>query len=289
MRACTSSTESKTTARPRCRSRCGDAAAGLMIAPAGARLPYRTAIPAFGWNGVAAAADHVPVPDLRVTEGLDQRPARDGDGIGVEQVGYLAQHGQQSAGPVQVLHQVLAGRLQVHQQRHAGSRSGRSRRGSAAPRAARRWPAGARRRSSTRRSRRARRSHCGTTPWSGSGSACGRRRPSRRSACRSRGRGQQAAVRGRESRRCPAGPCRAPRRAGPWSRRCPWCCSAHGCGSLTTRTRRNASSAQRSRPDLLAETPDAGAAAERVAAEGAGQHRAARHDDGRAGPPRRPP
>ena len=38
--------ESNTTARPRCCSRCGEAAAGLMIAPSGARLPRSTAMPA---------------------------------------------------------------------------------------------------------------------------------------------------------------------------------------------------------------------------------------------------
>ncbi len=36
---------SNTTARPRCLSRCGDAAAGLMMAPPGASEPRSTEIP----------------------------------------------------------------------------------------------------------------------------------------------------------------------------------------------------------------------------------------------------
>jgi hypothetical protein len=49
---------------------------------------------------------------------LDQGPARHRARLGVEQVCDLAQHGQQTAGPVEVLHQVAAGRLEVDQQRH---------------------------------------------------------------------------------------------------------------------------------------------------------------------------
>ncbi len=43
---------SKTTARPVCVSRCGLAAAGLMIAPSGARLPVSTAMPLSGTTGL---------------------------------------------------------------------------------------------------------------------------------------------------------------------------------------------------------------------------------------------
>jgi hypothetical protein len=45
MRVWKSSMLSKTRARPRCCMRCGEAAAGLMMAPAGARLPRSTAMP----------------------------------------------------------------------------------------------------------------------------------------------------------------------------------------------------------------------------------------------------
>ena len=42
-------------------------------------------------------------------------------GLRVEQVLDLAEHGQQAAGPVEVLHQELPGRLQVDQQRDVGA------------------------------------------------------------------------------------------------------------------------------------------------------------------------
>ena len=56
MRAWKSSMLSKTTARPRWRSRSGEAAAGLITAPAGARLPRSTAMPALGLQRIAAGA-----------------------------------------------------------------------------------------------------------------------------------------------------------------------------------------------------------------------------------------
>ena len=48
-----SSIESNTTARPRCFISAGVAALGLMIAPRGARLPRRTAMPALALNGAS--------------------------------------------------------------------------------------------------------------------------------------------------------------------------------------------------------------------------------------------
>ena len=54
---------------------------------------------------------------------IDQRPAGHGERVGIEQVAHLAQHGEQPARTVEVLHQVPSGRLQVDQQRHA--RAGR--------------------------------------------------------------------------------------------------------------------------------------------------------------------
>ena len=188
MRAWKSSMLSKTTARPRCRSRCGDAAAGLISAPSGARLPRSTAMPPSATSGADAGPDHLGVPDRGVVEVVDQRPAGDGQRGRVEQVADLAQHGEQAAGAVEVLHQEPAGRLQVDQHRHPRSRSGRSRPASGRCRAGRRSPAGGRRRWWTRRSRPARRSRCGRTPWSGTCSAAGRRRPSRRPAGRCRAR-----------------------------------------------------------------------------------------------------
>ena len=53
MRARMSSIESKTRAGPTCCSSAGVAAAGLMIAPRGARLPRSTAMPASAINGVS--------------------------------------------------------------------------------------------------------------------------------------------------------------------------------------------------------------------------------------------
>ena len=53
MRVWKSSMLSKTRARPRCRIRCGEAAAGLMMASARARLPRSTAMPpsvSRGWR-----------------------------------------------------------------------------------------------------------------------------------------------------------------------------------------------------------------------------------------------
>ena len=141
----------------------GVAAAGLMIAPRGARLPRRTAIPAAAWSGSVRGRMTVASQIRGVVEVTDQRPAGDGHRGRVEQVPHLAQDGEQPTGAVEVLHEVLAGRLQVDEQRHVGCRSGRSRRSRARCRAGRRWPAGARPRSSSRRWPRAPRSRSGTS------------------------------------------------------------------------------------------------------------------------------
>ncbi len=45
---------SNTTALPRCRISAGEAADGLMMAPRGARLPFRTAMPPSSLNGAAS-------------------------------------------------------------------------------------------------------------------------------------------------------------------------------------------------------------------------------------------
>src|ERR1700721_1032404 len=89
--------ESKTRARPRCLSRCGEAADCLMTAPSGARLPRSTAVPVpAGWTGWCRG--------MR-TAGVQQAPER-------------AQDGGEAAGVAEVLHQVLAARLEVHQRGH---------------------------------------------------------------------------------------------------------------------------------------------------------------------------
>ena len=100
---------------------------------------------------------------------------------------------------------------------------------------------------------------------------------------------QQPAVRRRRPGHARAAPCPAPRRPAPSSRRCPSCCSGPRLRIIADSERVNCSRGQRAGPDLLRQPPDVGAAAERHAAEGAGEHRAAGHDDGRAGPPRRRP
>ena len=76
MRACRSSMLSKTTARPRCCSSCGEAAAGLIIAPSRRQVAAQ-----HGDAGVG----HAAAPRGRITSGsqiaalvevLDQRPCR---------------------------------------------------------------------------------------------------------------------------------------------------------------------------------------------------------------------
>ena len=129
----------------------------------------------------------------------------------VEEVADLAQHGEQTAGAVEVVHQDAASGLQVDQHAARATRSGRSRRGSGRCRAARRWPASGRRRWSSRRSRPARRSRCGTRPSSGRCSVAGLRRSSRPPAVRCRGRPPAGRLSGAGVPATPGRRCRAPR------------------------------------------------------------------------------
>ncbi len=62
------------------------------------------------------------VPDPGLIEMGDQGPATDGQRGRIEQVADLAQHGEQTTRPEQVLHEVLAGRLEVDEQRHLAAR-----------------------------------------------------------------------------------------------------------------------------------------------------------------------
>jgi hypothetical protein len=64
--------------------------------------------------------DDVGIPDGVAGDGIDQRAACHRDRRRVEQVGDLGEDGKGPARPEQVLHEVLAGRLQVDQQRHTG-------------------------------------------------------------------------------------------------------------------------------------------------------------------------
>ena len=195
MRAWKSSMLSKTTARPRCRSRCGDAAAGLISAPSGARLPRRTAIPPRR-SAAPSGADDVGVPDRGVVQVVDQRRAGDGERARIEQVADLLQDGEQTAGAVEVVHE--SGRPAAGRPAAArATRGGRSRRWSGRRPGGRRWPAGARRRSSTRRSRPGPRSRWRTSPSSGRCWAGGRSRRGRRRAGRWRARPRAAGCPGR--------------------------------------------------------------------------------------------
>ena len=56
---------SNTTARPRCFSRRGLAAEGLITAPSGARLPRSTAIPALRLEWFFERANHFAIPARR--------------------------------------------------------------------------------------------------------------------------------------------------------------------------------------------------------------------------------
>ena len=52
---------------------------------------------------------------------VDERLAGDGDRCPVEQVNHLSEHGSKAARPVEVVHEVGAGRLEVDEQRHASA------------------------------------------------------------------------------------------------------------------------------------------------------------------------
>jgi hypothetical protein len=112
-----SSIVSKTTARPRWTISAGVAALGLMIAPRGARLPRRTAIPGLVLERRRERLDHVGVEVLRAFDVGADRQAVGGDDVEVKQVGDLLHHDRQAAGIAEVLHQVLARRLQVDEAR----------------------------------------------------------------------------------------------------------------------------------------------------------------------------
>jgi len=61
---------------------------------------------------------HVAVPARRVRDVFPDGPAGDGERVLVQQAAKLAHHRRQAAGVAEVLHQVLAARLQVDQRGH---------------------------------------------------------------------------------------------------------------------------------------------------------------------------
>ena len=210
-------------------------------------------MPACGLQRRAAQPDDLGIPDLRrppdsSTSGLPVTVSASGSSRSRD----LAQHGEQPAGTVEVLHQEPAGRLQVDQQGTSApvrSKSSSVRSMPSRPAMASRWttalvdppiaasatialrnePAG------QQRARRRRSATISTA--SRAGLVRGLEQPAvRRRACRP-GRGS-----------CPE----RLGHAAPWSRPCPSCCSARGCGSSTTRTAMNSRLRQRAGADLLA-------------------------------------
>ena len=193
----------------------------------------------------------------------------------------LAQHGEQAARAVEVLHQKAAGRLQVDQQRHARADAVEVVLGELDPE-----PPGDRQQVD----------HGVGRPADGgerddrvleraAGEEVARPavvvRPSRPPAGRSRARPPAGGCRPRECRRCRGEWCPAPRPPPPSSRRCPSCCSARGCGSSRTPRPMNCCwervPARTSSDSLQTSVPQpSGDAAER-----AGEHRAARQHDRR--------
>ena len=94
---------------------------GLDDRAAGGERAAQHADPGRGQQRALSRCDDLPVPDARVFQVIHERPARDRERGGVEQVPHFAHHRQESPRPEQVVHEVAAGRLQVHQQRHVRS------------------------------------------------------------------------------------------------------------------------------------------------------------------------
>ena len=118
MRCVMSSMVSNTTARPSCVISFGVAADCLMTAPRGARLPRSTHIAPCALIGfVARADDGLPRHLLGDLDVIAQR-ADDRRRIEIENVGQLLHQPRHAAGMMEVLHVVIARRLQVDQHRH---------------------------------------------------------------------------------------------------------------------------------------------------------------------------
>src|SRR5690625_5783062 len=80
----------------------------IRLAPTSTLFPYTTL---FRSQRRLARGDHLGVEDLGVLEILHQRTPGDGQSAGIQQIPHLAQHGQQSAGSVQVLQDRKSTRL----------------------------------------------------------------------------------------------------------------------------------------------------------------------------------
>ena len=190
-------------------------------------------------DALVVAEAGVEVPARRVLHVVPDRLAVDGQCITVQHRAEFAQHCRQAARVIEVLHQVLARRLQVDQagqvvaeavpvvecQRHAAAAGEREqvdhRVGRAADRRVRadrvlEGRAGQDLRHHAGLPRPSRR--CGGRPCAPA--RCGGRRP-------------------REWPRCRAVPCRAPRPSRPSSRRCPSSCSARASDACSSRPRRS--------------------------------------------------
>ena len=114
-----SSTDSNTTARPVCCSSFGLAAECLITAPRGARLPCSTAIAPSGLIGLSRGRiTSCPGTSSAPATTSRKRRAGDGPGIEVDQVAELRHQLRHAAGMMEMLHVVLARRLQVDQHRH---------------------------------------------------------------------------------------------------------------------------------------------------------------------------
>ena len=122
IRASRSSSELNTTAGPSCWNRSGVAAAILIAAPCGARLPLEDRDGRALHHRIVERADHLVV-DIG-------RPALDhvADRLAVHQLGGQVEmilqpppQRRQAAGGVEILHEVHAGRLEIEQRRHVAA------------------------------------------------------------------------------------------------------------------------------------------------------------------------
>ena len=120
MRSCRSSIESKTSGSAPVLEELRGRGGGLDDRAGRRQVPVQHGDARVRLERLGARTDDLPVPDLGLTEVAHQGTAGDGDRPGVEEVLDLAEHGQQTAGPVEVLHQEGPGRLQVHEQRDVG-------------------------------------------------------------------------------------------------------------------------------------------------------------------------
>ena len=115
MRFARSSSESNTTARPSASNKRGSAAERFRMAPRGARLPKSATRPPVSRTGCVKGRTTARSTQLRIVEPVAKRLARHHAALQMQEVPDLAQDRRHAAGRVQVLHVVLASRLQVDQ------------------------------------------------------------------------------------------------------------------------------------------------------------------------------